>query len=209
MPSPGIRLGDYSQNKQNIIKTIYQNHMKKLTFFLISITLLASTFFANYCAAQSKETGPKKIANSDPSQLAINFQAIDLKGKTFNANSLKGKTVLLDLWAVWCAPCIAAFPTLKKLNQDLKKDNFEVVGVAVYSGTYKDVRQFVAKHNLDYKIVVGDDDLVERFGVIGYTTYYLIGPDGEIRKKYVGEAKNLYSEVKREVLGLQQNRRSK
>ena len=57
--------------------------------------------------------------------------------------------------------------------------------------------------------MVGDDDMVERFGVIGYPTYLLIGPDGKIHKKYVGEAKNLYSEVKKAVLGLQQNRRSK
>ncbi len=183
--------------------------MKKLTFSVISIALLASTFFVNYCAAQSKETGPKKIAISDTSKLAIDFQAIDLKGKTFNAISLRGKAVLLDLWAVWCAPCIAAFPTLKKLNQDLKKENFEVVGVAVYSGNYKDVRSFIEKHKLDYKIVVGDEDLAERFGVIGFPTYFLIAPDGNIHKKYVGEAKNLYSEVKKEVLGLQQNRRNK
>lgn len=176
--------------------------MKKFTFSLISIALLASTFFVNYCAAQLKENGPKQIANSDTSKLAIDFQAVDLKGQAFNANSLKGKTVLLDFWAVWCAPCIAAFPTLKKLNQDLKKDNFEVVGVAVYSGTYKDVRQFVAKHNLDYKIVVGDDDMVEKFGVIGYPTYFLIGPDGKIHKKYVGEAKSLYSDVKKEIAKL-------
>jgi len=183
--------------------------MKKLTFSLISVVLLASTFFVNYCAAQSKENGPKQIANSDTSKLAIDFQAIDLKGKTFNANSLKGKSVLIDFWAVWCAPCIAAFPTLTKLNRDLKKENFEVVGVAVYSGNYKDVRPFVEKHNLDYRIVVGDEELAERFGVIGFPTYFLIAPDGNIHKKYVGEAKNLYSEVKKEVLGLQQNRRNK
>ena len=176
--------------------------MKKFTFSLISIALLASTFFVNYCAAQSKENGPKQIANSDTSKLAINFQAVDLKGQAFNANSLKGKTVLLDFWAVWCTPCIAAFPTLKKLNQDLKKENFEVVGVAVYSGNYKDVRSFIEKHKLDYKIVVGDDDLVERFGVIGFPTYFLIAPDGNIHKNYVGEAKSLYSDVKKEIAEL-------
>ena len=69
--------------------------MKKLTFSLISVVLLASTFFVNYCAAQSQENGPKQIANSDTSKLAIDFQAVDLKGQAFNANSLKGKTVLL------------------------------------------------------------------------------------------------------------------
>ena len=181
----------------------------KITVHLLAL-IIGIFFNAEICVSQVAEKAQSKPAdNKNVNRLAINFQAIDLKGKTFNANSLKGKTVLLDIWAVWCAPCIAAFPTLKKLNQDLKKENFEVVGVAVYSGTYQDVRKFVAKHNLDYKIVVGDDDMVERFGVIGYPTYFLIGPDGKIHKKYVGEAKNLYSEVKKEVLRLQQHRRSK
>ncbi len=113
--------------------------------------------------------------------------------------SLKGKTVLLDFWAVWCGPCIAAFPTLKKLNHDLKDRNFEVVGVAVFSGVHEDVRKFVEKYQLDYKIVVGDENLAERFGVIGFPTYFLIDPDGEVRKTYVGEAKTLYAKVKQEV----------
>lgn len=154
-------------------------------------------------------SGSLKVYRSEKSKTVLDFKAVDLDGKPFNALTLKGKTVLLDFWAVWCAPCIAAFPTLKQLNKDFKDKNFEVVGIASYSGTAKDVSKFVKKHELDYRVIIGGPDLVERFDVIGYPTYFLISPDGKIHKKYVGEAKNLYSEVKKEVLELQKKRSGK
>lgn len=177
--------------------------MQKVIVVFSVLILIANGLVVNNCSAQAGHARPgARRVKSDTTTRAINFQAIDLQGKPFQAKTLKGKTVLLDFWAVWCAPCITAFPTLKKLNQDLKKENFEVVGVAVYSGTYKDVRPFVEKHNLDYKIVVGDGNLAERFGAIGFPTYFLIAPDGNIHRTYVGEAKNLYSDVKKEVVKL-------
>ncbi len=177
--------------------------MKRLSRFVFVNTIMGGLFLSLLVASSSLSKDGGK------NRLAIDFQAIDLQEKPFNALSLKGKYVLLDFWAVWCAPCIAAFPTLKQLNKDLRANNFEVVGIAAYSGTAKDVSKFVEKHGLDYRVLVGGSDLVERFGVIGYPTYFLISPNGKVHKKYVGEAKNLYSEVKKEVLGLQQKRSGK
>ncbi|MFQ5641543.1 MAG: TlpA disulfide reductase family protein [bacterium] len=158
--------------------------------------------YADDSFVQKVNAREPQAVKSDTSRINLDFKAIDLHGKPFTALRLKGKTVLLDFWAVWCAPCIAAFPTLTKLNRDLKDQNFQVVGVAVYSGTHEDVRTFLEKHKLDYTVVVGDEDLAGRFGVIGFPTYFLISPDGTVQKKYVGEAKNLYDDVKKEVLAL-------
>ena len=72
---------------------------------------------------------------------------------------------------------------------------FEVVGIASYSGTRDDVRQFVARHKPLYPIVMGDEDLVERFGVIGYPTYFLIDRQGKIVETYVGEIESVLEEV--------------
>ena len=156
------------------------------------------------CGSQeSKQDSVAGRADSAAARLAVDFNAVDLQGQPFSAKTLKGKILLLDFWAVWCKPCIAAFPTLRKLNRDFKDKNFEVVGVAVYSGGPEDVSKFLQKHELDYMTVVGDDDLAIRFGVIGYPSYFLVGPDGKIHKKYVGEAKDLYGEVKKEILKLQ------
>ena len=173
----------------------------------LAILICIWTAYASWpplCASQDRrDTGVAQTTKPDTARLAIDFDAIDLKKQPFHGRSLKGKIVLLDFWAVWCKPCIAAFPTLEKLNKDFKDKNFEVVGVAVYSGGPEDVSKFLKQHELDYKIVVGDADLALRFGVIGYPSYFLVGPDGKVLKKYVGEAKDLYSEVKREILKLQ------
>ena len=136
------------------------------------------------------------------SRLPIDFQATDLHGVPFHGLSLKGKTVLLDFWAVWCPPCIKAFPVLGRLDRDLKGKGFQVLGIAVFSGTVEDVANFVEEYEVIYQVVVGDEDLVERFGVIGYPTYFLISPEGTIANKYVGDWPNLYEHVKADVAEL-------
>jgi len=137
---------------------------------------------------------------SEDRRITIDFNAIDLEGQPFNGLSLKGKIVLLDFWAIWCRPCIAAFPSLKKLNADFEDSGFAVVGIAAFSGTVDDVRKFAVVHKLDYTVLVGDQDLVQRFGVIGYPTYFLVRRDGTTFKKYVGEMENLYKEVEADIL---------
>ncbi len=141
----------------------------------------------------------KNQAISDTAKLDIDFDALDLQGNPFKGLALKGKIVFLDFWAVWCAPCITAFPTLKKMNTDFMDSEVEVVGIAVYSGTVEDINKFVEKHKLDYKIIIGDAELAERFKVIGVPSYFLLGPDGSIYKKYIGEVGEFYNELKTDI----------
>ncbi|MCI0485332.1 MAG: TlpA family protein disulfide reductase [Blastocatellia bacterium] len=151
--------------------------------------------------------GPALEQHSGVDHQALDFKATDLQGKPFDATPLKGRIVLLDFWAVWCPPCLAAMPVLKKLNRDFKSKGFSVVGIAVYSGTAEDIGEIVREHKVDYTVVVGDDDLVERFEVIGYPTYFLIAPDGRIYKKYVGEVEELYNEIASDIAALQKETR--
>jgi len=55
-----------------------------------------------------------------------------LNGKTKKLSDLKGKVVLLDFWAVWCGPCIATFPHLKKMSKEHGPDGLEILGVTTY-----------------------------------------------------------------------------
>lgn len=82
---------------------------------------------------------------------------------------------------------------------------FKVVGIAAYSGTRDDVQQFVSKHKPLYPIVMADEDLVERFGVIGYPTYFLIDRQGEVKETYVGEIESVLQEVTSKIRELTQN----
>ena len=124
---------------------------------------------------------------------------IDLDGNQFHGSSLEGKIVLLDFWAVWCGPCLAAFPALKRLSQDFNDRNFEVIGIASYSGTSADVQEVVEQYNVRYTIILGEISLIKKFGVIGLPTYFLMGPDGMVARKYVGEVKDLYERITADI----------
>lgn len=132
-------------------------------------------------------------------KLAIDFEATTLEGRVFDGSQLKGHVVLLDFWAVWCPPCITAMPTLSRLDGDLGERGFDVVGIAVYSGEPKDVAQFIEDKETTYTVVVGDEDLTERFEVIGFPTYFLLDVDGSIYKMYVGEMKNMKEELEQDI----------
>jgi len=124
----------------------------------------------------------------DTKRSAFDFIGTDLSGNIFNGASLEGKTVLLDFWAVWCAPCIAAFPELNRLNTELNSENFEIIGMTMYSGTVEDVEVITDVHSPNFKILMLDnDETAIRYNIIGYPTYYLIEPNGKIYKKYVGK----------------------
>lgn len=143
---------------------------------------------------------PVEVVTTAPT--AIDFAATDLDGDPFSGASLRGKVVLLDFWAVWCAPCITAIPKLNHLQEELDDYDFEVVGLAVYSGTVEDVRQFAAENGMRYRVVVGDDELPYRYGVIGYPSYFLIDRQGNQVRKLVGALPDLEEEIIAEVKAL-------
>ena len=107
----------------------------------------------------------------------VDFQVADLDGAPFSLSSFRGEIVVLDFWAVWCAPCLAAIPALNKIHAARETTGAHVVGVAMYSGGADDVRKLLKKHDSRYTKVMGNEELGEQFGVIGYPTYFLIGPD--------------------------------
>ncbi len=144
-------------------------------------------------------------AQEGDDRLAIDFQATRLDGTLFNGSDLEGHVVLLDFWAVWCRPCIEAFPKLNHLARELADRDVEIIGIAVHSGSPEEVADFLEGHDIQYRVVVADEDLVYRLDVIGYPTYLLVGPDGAVYKRYVGDLSNLTDRIMRDVVMLQQS----
>lgn len=161
---------------------------------IVALGMIATGF------ALPEPAANRRIKDSaDRSALHIKLvNGIDLDGNQFQGSSLKSKIVLLDFWAVWCGPCLAAFPALNRLSQDWDQ-NFEVIGIASYSGTRADVQEVVEQYNVGYTIILGEISLIKKFGVIGLPTYFLMGPDGTVARKYVGEVKDLYERITADI----------
>ena len=108
--------------------------------------------------------------------------AKDIDGKAFRLSDLRGKYVLVDFWATWCAPCLGELPNIRANFDKYHAKGFEVVGVSL-DETAEPLVEFVKARKLPWAQVHNATcgaDLVELFGVNNIPATFLVGPDGSI-----------------------------
>lgn len=105
-------------------------------------------------------------------------------GKVISSDTLKGKVVLIDFWATWCAPCIAELPTIKAAHKELSPLGFEVLGVSLDDNQKRLDTMIKAKemdwlHHYDGK--KWKNELAEKFNVRSIPASFLIDRKGVVR----------------------------
>ena len=119
---------------------------------------------------------------------APDFKLTDLDGKEVTLASLKGKVVLLDFWATWCGPCVAAMPTMQKLHDEYQSKGVVVLGVNTWEQKPQAAKDYIAKKKYTYGCLLKGDDLAKAYGVPGIPTLVVIGKDGKVVEIEVGLA---------------------
>lgn len=103
-----------------------------------------------------------------------------------NLQELKGKVVYMDFWASWCPPCIKSFPFLNELENQLKEQGLQVIGVNL-DEKVADAQAFLASHPVDFSIVADPSkQCAKSFEVMAMPTSYLIDRKGNIRHIHRG-----------------------
>lgn len=104
----------------------------------------------------------------------------DATGLHHTLASFRGRTVLLNLWATWCAPCVRELPALATLSRTLPAKDFAVVAVDVGHGKPADARAFLSAHGAGALTLYLDSDitLVRRFHAYGLPLSVLIDAKG-------------------------------
>jgi thiol-disulfide isomerase/thioredoxin len=127
-------------------------------------------------------------ADSPPAKLAaLDSQAQGSAPAGGPFPEYRGKVVLLDFWASWCGPCRNALPNLKRLQAVYGGGEFVVVSISE-DDDEADWRTFVAGHNMTWpQRLDSDSSLQKQFGVNALPTYILLGRDGAVVRKFVGE----------------------
>lgn len=105
-----------------------------------------------------------KVGESAP-----DFELRPLDGRMMQLSSLRGKPVLLNFWATWCAPCRVEMPWLAELDQQYRPQGVEIVGVSLDDpGEEQAVTKFIAERGVHYPILIGNSSVADLYGGVRF-----------------------------------------
>jgi thiol-disulfide isomerase/thioredoxin len=129
---------------------------------------------------------------------ANDFSLPGRDGKAVKLSALKGKVVLLDFWATWCAGCKVEIPWFIEFDKAYRAKGLAAVGVAMDDDGFKTVEPYLKSHPIPYTIVAGSVDAVAPYGISALPVTVLIDRAGRVAARHVGvvEKKAFEGELK-------------
>ena len=120
-------------------------------------------------------------------RLAPDFVATDLKGQRVRLSALRGKVVLLNLWATWCPPCLQEMPSMERLYTRLRGRDFEILAVSQDEDGKQSVEALVRQLELSFPVLIDPERQVgERYGVWGFPESFVIDRNGYVVEHVIG-----------------------
>ncbi len=113
-------------------------------------------------------------------QAAPNWTLSDAKGRSHSLSDYRGKVIVLDFWASWCAKCAGLMPELEKLHQKYKDKGVVVLGVNLLEDGTNDPVKVMRDKGMTYRILLKGDTMASEYGVKSVPAIYVIGADGKV-----------------------------
>jgi thiol-disulfide isomerase/thioredoxin len=186
-------------------------------FYLVSLINAGKDFAVKSSAADAlsrlkkRERHYKLLGETAPEMPSVDQW---FPGTVKTLADYRGKVLLLDFWATWCAPCFEAFPSLKEWKQDFASEGFEILGVTRYYGLVNGMRAdnpseiahlkaFRLKEELPYDFVVARDQSIQNlYGATGLPTAVLIDRKGIVRYIETGTSPTRLDELRQMIVKL-------
>jgi len=156
----------------------------------LRVSAIAAIIAAVGCSSPDQKSNAKAVRNG---AVAIGaeapaYRSVSLAGDSVSLAGMRGKVVLLNVWATWCHPCRAEIPELRAIHETYKARGLELVGVSVdHGGADDDVRQFMTEFQMAYSIWRDPDERVlSQFLVVGVPATFLIDRNGILRWRHTG-----------------------
>jgi peroxiredoxin len=130
-----------------------------------------------------KKFGIIKLAGIAPPE---DIELEDLDGNTVRVSDLRGKIVLLNFWTTWCFDCKAEMPSMEKLFQRFKGQNFAMVAVNLREPSQR-VHDFYQKYKLSFTVLLdatGQSSI--RYGIRSIPTTFILNQEGGLIGKVLG-----------------------
>jgi len=118
---------------------------------------------------------------------APDFKFPDMGGKMVSLSDYRGKVVLVNIWATWCSSCVDEMPSMEKLYQKLKNQDFEILAVSIDSLGTEVVAPFMKKYKLTFPALMDSEGTLRiAYRTTGVPESFIIDKDGKLVKKIIG-----------------------
>ena len=147
----------------------------------VSVALVAATLL--FCCADVDAGGLEPVSTRATPPLV----ASTLSGSDLRLDDFRGRVVLVNFWATWCAPCVAEMPSLSRLRDKLGAAHADVIAVNFQENAAR-IEPFMHKLGLTFPAIRDHDgSLRKAWDVTVFPTTFVIAPDGRIAYVAVGE----------------------
>jgi thiol-disulfide isomerase/thioredoxin len=160
--------------------------------YTISAVLAAAALALLACGpghndkAQAGSGAPAKLKSEAPKPVA-GVAFADAGGRMHRLDEFRGRYLLLNLWATWCAPCVRELPALSRLQAATGTKTLQVVPVNVGRDTAAATAAFLAKHHVALPVYLDNNSaFLHAFGAYGLPLTVLIDPQGREIARAIG-----------------------
>jgi thiol-disulfide isomerase/thioredoxin len=122
-----------------------------------------------------------------PGQAFPALSATGLDGGTLNAGSLKGKVLVLNVWATWCPPCRREMPSLQRLSETVDPGRIVVAGITVDRDAQL-AREYLFQSHITFANFTDPEMKIANgsLNVVGFPETFVVGPDGRLAARVAG-----------------------
>ena len=187
-----VRGGFHMRNEEDLMqadlkaKADLSNTYLQATSLLSSVKSMSPVTLAKDTVVKHNNAFSEPTLKPYKGKRRIALQLKDIQGQQVKLSDYKGQVVLLNFWASWCKPCIKEIPSLSRLGEQLKMQNFKIITVNVGESA-REINEFKKRIKFDLPILLDDSgQAVQDWGVYAYPSNFLLDKNGIIHYTYRG-----------------------
>lgn len=156
-------------------------------FAVLAIAILGMLTFGKWVDRQRQKRPATSLVGDVRGIQAPDFELVSLDGQKVKLSDFRGKAVVLNFWATWCAPCKIEMPWFVDLQKQHANDGLTILGVAMDDSDPQKIARFTSEMGVNYPVLLGTNNVSEAYGDVEYlpTTFY-IDRQGKIVGKVAG-----------------------
>jgi len=156
---------------------------------VVVIATVALMLFAGVRMAKPRTSAARINPVGKNGSVAPDFELKSLDGKQVRLSDYRGKAVLLNFWATWCAPCKIEMPWFVDLQKQYASQGLQVIGVAMDDSGDEAIAKFAKQMGVNYPVLIGKESVGDAYGGVEFLpTTFVIDRQGRVVERVFGLA---------------------